>query len=489
MTTTRVDSQQLTAWARHARGRLRRIDRDRATTEDAVAALRRGTDPGRVRLDAGLLAEVDAAVDAWRAVDRLVLAVADAVRRSDLAGAVTLQLSTARAHAATSRDTSAEHLLGELRHAATGPPTVVASWFAQLDVRERDLLARHGGRRIGSLDGIPLAVRDGVNRRLVEGELQRLRAEVDSDGWWERNVDVPGLADGLHDAHVADLARIRSLEALLDADLVLLFDPAGDGRAVAAHGDPATADHVATVVPGISNHLGNLRGTLDDARHLQRVAADSRSGTVATIAWLGYDTPGGIGNHTHELVTEATHGDRARDGARDLTRFLHGLQQVRTDGPAHVSVIGHSYGSRVLGEVLSRGEVVLDQAVAVGSPGMGVDHVGEWDLPARTTVWAESTGTPDGSWWLPGGGDDPVAHVPLHGRNPDDPSFGARGFDVTGSAGHSAYFAHQPGTGKPSRSLRNIAAIVTGQQPTPDADHVEVAPGPSGRVGPVLALP
>jgi hypothetical protein len=257
---------------------------------------------------------------------------------------------------------------------------------------------------------------------------------------------------------------------------------------VAAYGDPDEADHVATIVPGISNHLGNLGDTLRNVRFLHEAARDRRDGSVAAIAWLGYDTPGSLGNHTGELVTTATHGERARDAARDLTRFLAGLDATRTTGggptadPAHVSVIGHSYGSRVLGEALTIGEIHLAEAVAVGSPGMGEDHVGEWDLPAGTAVWAESAGTPDADWWLPGGGDDPVAHVPLHGRNPDDPAFGARGFDVTGASGHSSYFARGTNPGDHPMSLRSLAAIVTDQTPGPDTDHVtlELAPGPLG---------
>lgn len=488
VTGTGADPRALLAMATGATLPLREVDRDRAAAEDALAALRRSSDPSRLHLDPGLLAEVDALVDGWRGIDRLLVETAEAVRSSDLLGAIQLRLAGARARAAVTRGVGAHHLLGELRYAAAGSPAVVAGWFARLSPAELALLEAHGGARLGRLDGVPLAVRDRVNRRLVAGELERLRAEVDADGWVQRNLGLPFVADGWSDAHEADLARIHSLEQLLEADLVLAFDPAGDGRAVAAYGDPDAADHVATIVPGISNHLGNLGDTLRSARFLRDAARDRRDGTVATIAWLGYDTPGSLGNHTHELVTEATHGERARDAARDLTRFLAGLDATRAaagsaaSDPAHVSVIGHSYGSRVLGEALTIGDIEVAEAVAVGAPGMGVDHVGEWDLPDGTVVWAESAGTPSAGWWLPGGGDDPVAHVPLHGRNPDDPAFGARGFDVTGASGHSDYFARGTSDGEPPMSLRSLAAIVAGQTPAPDTDRValELAPGPLG---------
>lgn len=488
VTATGADPRALVAMASGATDQLRAMDRDRTACEDAMAALRRGSDPSRLHLDPGLLAEADALVDGWRRIDRLLLDTAAALGRNDLLGVLLLRLAGLRARADLARGVQTEHLLGELRYAAAGPPTVVAGWFARLSPAELALLEAHGGTRLGRLDGAPLALRDRVNRRLVAGELERLRAEVDADGWLQRNLGLPFVADGWRDAHEADLARIHSLEQLLAADLVLSFDPAGDGRAVAAYGDPDAADHVATIVPGISNHLGNLGDTLRSARFLRDAARDRRDGTIATIAWLGYDTPGSLGNHTHELVTEATHGERARDAARDLTRFLDGLDATRAAGsraaaePAHVSVIGHSYGSRVLGEALTIGDIELAEAGAVGSPGMGVDHVGEWDLPDGTVVWAESAGTPNPDWILPGGGDDPIAHVPLHGRNPDDPAFGARGFDVTGATGHSDYFARGTSDGEAPMSLRSLAAIVTDQAPRPDTDQValELAPGPLG---------
>src|SRR5699024_9488973 len=93
--------------------------------------------------------------------------------------------------------------------------------------------------------------------------------------------------------------RIRGL---LDADLVVEFDPTGDGRAVVAWGDPERTDTVATFVPGMSSSLATMGSVMADARALHdelgmlvddRIA-DADTPTSATIAWLGYDAPSGL---------------------------------------------------------------------------------------------------------------------------------------------------------------------------------------------------
>src|SRR4029079_7990870 len=71
----------------------------------------------------------------------------------------------------------------------------------------------------------------------------------------------------------------------------LLFDPEGDGRAAEVFGDLTTARHVAVVVPGMNNDLDNFTG--GDAEKVQHQASQFDPDQVATIQWLGYDTPEG----------------------------------------------------------------------------------------------------------------------------------------------------------------------------------------------------
>ena len=71
----------------------------------------------------------------------------------------------------------------------------------------------------------------------------------------------------------------------------LLFDPEGDGRAAEVFGDLTSARHVAVVVPGMNNDLNNFTG--GDAERVQHQASQFDPDQVATIQWLGYDTPEG----------------------------------------------------------------------------------------------------------------------------------------------------------------------------------------------------
>ena len=59
------------------------------------------------------------------------------------------------------------------------------------------------------------------------------------------------------------------------------------------------------------------------------------------------------------------------------------------------------------------------------------------------------------------GNGDPVSWMPFHGEDPADSGFGADRFDTGDVTGHSGYFDPN------SVSLRNLALIALGQEPTP----------------------
>jgi len=287
------------------------------------------------------------------------------------------------------------------------------------------------------------------------------------------------------------LARLAdSLEALLGADLIMDFDAAGDGLAVAAFGDPSAAPHVAIVVPGIGNDLGNVARLLANAAALQRAGGLG----VATIAWLGYDTPGRPGSL--DFLGNAWRGGRARAWADELSSFVREVRAGAAAG-ATVTVVAHSYGGRLAAEAARGPGLDVDDLVLLGVPGLGVgvDAVADLGLdPDRVTVWAEATGDPavhDGLDALAGPwrhvlrgfgidlgellgvstvlgrlatGGDPIPYLPSwHGADPERAAFGACGFDVGGARGHSQYFA--------GASLASLAAIVAGRTPRADEDR------------------
>jgi pimeloyl-ACP methyl ester carboxylesterase len=287
-------------------------------------------------------------------------------------------------------------------------PAAVAALFRGLDPDVADALAHERPDLVGNLDGAPIPLRYAANAEAIDREIARLQA------------------DGVGD----DDPRLRKLRELDDPDRhFLLFDPAGDGRAAEAFGDLTTARHVAVVVPGMNNDLNNFTG--GDAERVQHQASQFDPDQVATIQWLGYDTPEGA----TALGTGA-----AEPGAEALPRFVEGIRAQRSER-LHWTVIGHSYGSLVTGMAESGQGLDVDETVLVGSPGVGVDHASDLG---------------DGNVWVGLADWDLVGYSGWFGPNPHDKGFGATRFHTGDISGHSSYF------NEGSESLRNIGLITAG---------------------------
>ncbi|MER7606449.1 alpha/beta hydrolase [Nocardioides sp. NPDC127503] len=223
---------------------------------------------------------------------------------------------------------------------------------------------------------------------------------------------------------------------------LLACDPPGGARVVEAFGDAATADHIAVVVPGNGHHLGNYftsteahsprsRGQLL-LRTMQAIAPESRS---AVVVWLGYHSP-------PEWYNAITNGP-AYAGAQDLANLTHYLPRA-----AHLTLIGHSYGSTVAGLALASARA--EDCVALGSPGMGVVHRSE--LGSRTRLWA-AYGETDRIRLVP---QVRLGRLGL-GRGPLHPELAATRFGTGDIPGHCGYYAEG------SESLLNIARIALGR--------------------------
>jgi pimeloyl-ACP methyl ester carboxylesterase len=152
-----------------------------------------------------------------------------------------------------------------------------------------------------------------------------------------------------------------------------------------------------------------------------------------------------------------------------LRRFQDGLRASHEGPPARQTVLGHSYGSLVVGTAAATPGLAADSVVFVGSPGVGVDsasrlHVpgGEvWASTSRTDVIQYAALSPQALL------DKVTAPVPWlafarpgqdlwFGHNPAGPEFGARVFAAQSDAGHLGYWDH----GRPA--LDTLAAITLG---------------------------
>ncbi|RDH76449.1 cutinase family protein [Mycolicibacterium moriokaense] len=150
-------------------------------------------------------------------------------------------------------------------------------------------------------------------------------------------------------------------------------------HAAIALGNPDTATNVSVTVPGVgSTTKDSLSSMVGEAQNLRRTAQFQLDrlgikGSVATVAWMGYDPPAnplntGSARDTWMTMTD----DQAQAGATNLSQYL---TQIHDTNPnAHLTLLGHSYGSLTsslaLQQLHSQGIHAVDDAVFYGSPGL-----------------------------------------------------------------------------------------------------------------------
>ncbi|GGM42617.1 hypothetical protein GCM10011608_29120 [Micromonospora sonchi] len=341
-------------------------------------------------------------------------------------------------------------------------PAEANAWWSRLSDDERQVYLTAYPQRIGALDGLPATDRDAANQLA-------LRTFIGD------NVNVH--SSGQSSQYTTALMLLDKLEAAENAPphkrlYLLSVDPMGDGKAAVALGNPDTAGHTAVLVPGVGTELDGIRGLINRASLLQdrAIGQDPTGPPVAVVAWLGYDTPS-IGT---DIVT-APFGGKSEAGARALDGFVDGLRAAHDGGHSRLTVIGHSYGSTVLGEAASTGDgLAADDIIAVGSPGMRVDSANEFNVDPRH-VWVGAAGDDtlvarpeDNARWLTGvpliGGWAAAGAVGIHGPGPHLPEFGANVLDVD-TSGHSGYWSPN------SQILDSQAAVIIGDYDTAVLEH------------------
>lgn len=100
---------------------------------------------------------------------------------------------------------------------------------------------------------------------------------------------------------------------------------------------------------------------------------------VSVTTWMGYDSP-------MNVFTDAPSTSYAHDGAPALDSFQAGLRASHDDvaaaGPSVNTVIGHSYGSTLIGAAGVAGYLDANNVVTVGSPGVLAEHATDLNLAA-----------------------------------------------------------------------------------------------------------
>ncbi|GAA1546936.1 alpha/beta hydrolase [Nocardioides humi] len=368
-------------------------------------------------------------------------------------------------------------LTGRLR-GLLGDPVALGAWWRTLSRAEQEALTTEHPELVGNADGLPITDRDEANR----GALGR-----DIDYYTQRKED--GQLTGAEKRILENATYVRdALDEYRDrydpdtgAALtnLIVYHPAmhsGDGGVAISFGNPDTADHVSVNVPGLTTETSSTSGNLAKTLALHQAALAEEQGSVASVYWADYDAPSGNPLNPFDPLGQLDFGgvaltDKAEAGGERFADFIDGIRASDQGAPAHLTAIGHSYGSTTVGHALQDG-LPVDDAVLIGSPGQ------------PTPTAAELT---DADVWVGSMDHDPVTllgtgdrgGIGALGHDPADVDFGGTRF-ATGDGelrveklldNHSSYFK---GT-----SLDNMAHIVTGndgevtQQPPRGADGGE----------------
>ena len=397
------------------------------------------------------------------ALQRKVRANEDLMRTA-FEGAVALERILAPGGTADPLAAGAMGRPGAPGHGAS--PAQVAEWWSTLTAAEKEAVVATYPDVIGCADGLPADARDQANRITLAGDLGLL-------GGLEDDGTISALeARTLANARAADSA-LRTADTYLDptsgetpGGQLWLYDPGafdGDGRIAVAVGDLDTADDVAVRVPGITNDGLDAPKLTQEAINIfesARYAGDGSS--VASMMWLGYDAPDAF--YDTATLTEG----RAEDGGERFSDAIEGLRASRPSDVAHLTAIGHSYGSTTVAHAATDHHVDVDDVVLVGSPGAGggVDHADELGVGADHV-------------WVGRNSEDLVAALGDHGwvgahtlggaglgNDPSEDDFGAHRFqaeDVTRSGWHRDTGQHGNYFNVDTESLYNIGRVVDGR--------------------------
>ncbi|GBP99952.1 hypothetical protein SSP531S_13560 [Streptomyces spongiicola] len=361
-------------------------------------------------------------------------------------------------------------------------------WDALTDAQREEYLASYPDV-IGNLDGIPALVRDEANRE----NLQLLIAKLTAEEGEVARARLGGLREIQHQMELN--AAVRLSDPREPPMYLLGIADEGTGRAIVAYGNPDTSRNVSAYVPGLGTALDGdfARNDLKRA-HDTAVLARKHDPSSTSIVWLGYDPPqlGEVDAETLLSNTEVMSAERAERGAPAYNSFMSGLGAANEHGDPHLTAIGHSYGSRLVGAATQEGGGIpgADDIILLGSPGVGVDRAEDLGVGKEHVFVGAAENDPvsrlpskkeavAGAAFMGGGpllsylaadvadqGDDDI----WFGKDPASEAFGAHRFAVADgprpfidgqgpTPAHSNYF----NPGKDRESAVNIAAIVSGR--------------------------
>ena len=388
-------------------------------------------------------------------------------------------------------------------------PSQNAAWWNSLPDDRKQLFMDHRPDDIRHLDGLPAYARDRANRFALDGYFDEKgkyhkgaladaeQAVKDAQKKYDdalknvrpgaksnySNSQALAAKDELEHARekYQDLKAIKShtdpLHRLTNGLApAYLLDFNYDEKyhrttAIVSAGNPDTATHVSTLVPGIGT---NVRGDLGDYMEINdRLRAQTRHAgldpnNVATISYLGYVAPKNDGLN----IVQAADIGYANRAAPKLAQFEEGLRaNANANGHAFTNtLLTHSYGSTTGGKsatLMAPGTV--DRLILTGSPGGGVDSIDEYSVP-KEHIYVSAVPSGDSVEGLGAVieyGKDPrklegITH--LSGDATDSAEYAPYPNRIFSTANHMSYF-HE-GT----RTSQDFANIIAGGKQTTDEE-------------------
>lgn len=414
-------------------------------------------------------------------------------------------------------------------------PSQNAAWWNSLSYEQQQFLIDRRPDDIRHLDGLPAQARDKANKHALDGYLhadgtyrvgafEESKAEL-STAMKEYDqakkeyfkaaseTSTSRIPAGLRAKFAQADARLKAAQEAYD-DLSAIRRQTNDTEraksglppaylldfdydkkfkrttAIVSSGNPDTATHVSTFVPGIGTNVRDSLGMYMDINERikkQTAHVGVNPNNVATISYLGYVAPR---NDDLNIVQAANIGfaDRA---APKLAQFEEGLRaSANANGHTFTNtLLTHSYGSTTGGKsatLMAPGTV--DRLILTGSPGSGVQSIDEYNVP-KEHVYVSAVPRGDaveGLGSIIGYGKDPrelegITH--LSGDASDskdywhplpadaDKETGAKDIFSHLTANHMSYF--DEGT----RTSQDFANIIAGGNRTTDEEWLAMKAG------------
>jgi hypothetical protein len=233
-------------------------------------------------------------------------------------------------------------------------------------------------------------------------------------------------------------------------------------------GNPDTAANTAVLVKGMGS--GVRQGTLanPDGRRLYHEAncADWMQDT-AVVLWVGYDAPN---SPADPALYEP---NLARAGGRALAADVNALAVTHQGAPAHMTVVGHSYGSTTVADAAAGFGMRPHDVVLLGCPGTDLARsAADFHLPDGGHVFVGDASQDEVSWFGHDTMATPFGGVGL-GADPAMDGYGSTRFkaEVVGYS-TNPFYDHSHYFDDGSESLFSLGDVLSGHGDDLQRDHM-----------------